>query len=189
MWDHSKWWRIYCAFERTPSLQPKRFFKLNDRTKKTPVSEKDNVISVVEFTSEYVQYRERRSVQDETNRGKNSSDHCDNHCSRRRTGEYHHLQTFYYHPPTKLREGNAFISISPWGGGRPHVTIAHDALEFTATPSYPLSPQTWDPRDPPTLIPSPSPPLVLTSGDSWSRYGQRKRVLRILLKCFLGTRV
>ena len=46
------------------------------------------VISFVEFASEYVQYRKRRSVQDEANRRKNSSGHRYNHCCCWWTSEY-----------------------------------------------------------------------------------------------------
>ena len=58
----------------------------------------------------------------------------------------------YYHPPTKLREGNVFNCGSLFTGGS-HVTITCDALDLTSVTS---GGQDWKPvqtcslEDPPT---------------------------------------
>ena len=75
-----------------------------------------------------------------------------------------------YHPQTKLWEANvSVVSVCPQGS---HVTITHDALEFTVqAQSIPL---TWDSpapvRPPPEMTHwgPPSPTLLLTSdGQDW----------------------
>ena len=114
--------------------------------------------------------------------------------------------SIYFRPTLKLREGNVFSCVCPPfcpGGGGPHVTITHDALNVTVQgPSPPtrdmgppgLSPfhllvtsdsnywrpgQTCSLENPPTLP-------VLTSGGMLTKvHTVGKWAVRILLECFL----
>ena len=78
------------------------------------------------------------------------------------------VQGIYYHPQTKLREGNVFTGVCLsfcWEGWGPHVTITHDGLGH----EYPLL---WIPDMGPPPIPDIGPthhPLLLTSGGHHQR--------------------
>ena len=88
---------------------------------------------------------------------------------------------FSYRPPTKLWEGNVFshVCLSIHGGS--HVTIIHDALDFTIQVS-PI-------RNALDMGPHCTGTLVLTSGGYWSNIcAVGKWAVCIQLKCFLADR-
>ena len=84
----------------------------------------------------------------------------------------------YYHPPTKLLEGNVFshVCLSFCSHRGPHVTITHDALDLSVQSPLGLPPSPGHGDPPKFQPPKPAPPnmghgdpltpapLIVTSG-------------------------